>query len=78
MKIQCFRNLDLKAGDDLEVGLLTRFMERAKDEDWLMFKSAKAEEDIIGHFHDKRNYYRAQVYSFFLLKEGINIYLIPA
>ena len=54
----------MEAGDELEVGLLTRFMARAKEAGWLIIKSAKAEDDIVSHYHQKRNYFRAQVSTF--------------
>jgi len=46
IKMMCFRNLDFYANDKNEVDMLTRFMNKAKDEAWLLKQSGKAEKDI--------------------------------
>ena len=55
------RNLDLKAKDETEMDLLSKFMEAAKDDGWMMKYSAKAEGDVFKHFRKQRNYLKSQV-----------------
>ena len=57
----CLLNLDLKAKDETEKDLLSKFMEAAKDESWMMKYSAKAEGDVFKHFRKQRNYLKSQV-----------------
>ena len=64
LKVMCFRNLDLKAKDDTEVGMLNNFMQTAKDEGWRIKTSDRSKKDIIMHFRDKRNYLKSQVLFF--------------
>jgi len=61
LKVMCFRNLDLKAKDDTEVGMLNNFMQTAKDEGWRIKTNDRSKKDIIMHFRDKRNYLKSQV-----------------
>jgi len=61
IKMMCFRNLDSYANDKNEVELLNKFMNKAKDEGWLLKMSGKAEKDIKQQFRLKRNYLKAQV-----------------
>ena len=56
LKIMCLRNLNLSAKEETEIGMLTKFMEKAKDAGWLLKNSAKAQKDIFQHFRVKRNY----------------------
>jgi len=61
LKEMCVRNLDMKAKDDVETALLQKFMDKAKEEGWLIKRTGKSEKDIISKFRDNRNYLKAQV-----------------
>ena len=80
LKELSLRNLDYRAEDSKEVAMLNSFLQKAKDvrfwflnvilksddpqEGWLCKQSGKADKDIRHQFRAKKNYLRAQVWSF--------------
>ena len=60
LKVTCFKNLDLSKGDS-ETEILSKFLELAKQEGWMIKTASKAEKDIMQNFHVKRNYLKAQI-----------------
>jgi len=61
LKKTCLRNLDMKAKEEQEKDLFDQFIERAKEEGWLLKTSAKALKDILTAYREKRNYLKAQI-----------------
>ena len=59
LKLTCFKNLDLSKGD-AETETLSKFLDLAKQEGWMIKTSSKAEMDIMQNFRVKRNYLKAQ------------------
>lgn len=61
LKQMCVGNLDMKAKEESETDLLQKFMDKAKEEGWMIKKSQKAEKDIVSKYRDNRNYLKAQI-----------------
>merc|ERR1719508_739586 len=57
----CVMNLYMYAKDDAETELMQNFIDKAKEEAWLLKTSNKAEKDILSKYRDNRNYMKSQI-----------------